>query len=86
MALVSHIKKSINFLSYTVLAIYSVTILLKFREAIVHPGEMVGVVAGQSVGAPTTQLTLNSVTYETEIVVRDKVGIVYRTKRVQRLR
>ena len=52
------------------------TILLKFREAIVHPGEMVGVVAGQSVGAPTTQLTLNSVTYETEIVVRDKVGVI----------
>lgn len=47
------------------------TILLKFRETIVHPCEMVGVVAGQSVGAPTTQLTLNSVTYETEIVVRD---------------
>ena len=36
------------------------TILLKFKEAIVHPGEMVGVVAGQSVGAPTTQLTLNT--------------------------
>jgi DNA-directed RNA polymerase beta' subunit len=35
-------------------------ILLKFKEAIVHPGEMVGVVAGQSVGAPTTQLTLNT--------------------------
>jgi DNA-directed RNA polymerase II subunit RPB1 len=52
------------------------TILLKFKEAIVHPGEMVGVVAGQSVGAPTTQLTLNSVTYETEIVVRDKVGVI----------
>jgi DNA-directed RNA polymerase beta' subunit len=52
------------------------TILLKFREAIVHPGEMVGVVAGQSVGAPTTQLTLNSVTFETEIVVRDKVGVI----------
>ena len=52
------------------------TVLLKFREAIVHPGEMVGVVAGQSVGAPTTQLTLNSVTYETEIIVRDKVGVI----------
>jgi DNA-directed RNA polymerase II subunit RPB1 len=35
-------------------------ILLKFKEAMVHPGEMVGVVAGQSVGAPTTQLTLNT--------------------------
>jgi DNA-directed RNA polymerase II subunit RPB1 len=35
-------------------------VLLKFKEAIVHPGEMVGVVAGQSVGEPTTQLTLNT--------------------------
>ena len=36
------------------------TILLKHREAIVHPGEMVGVIAGQSIGEPTTQLTLNT--------------------------
>ena len=36
------------------------TITLKHREAIVHPGEMVGVIAGQSIGEPTTQLTLNT--------------------------
>ena len=36
------------------------TILLKHREAIIHPGEMVGVIAGQSIGEPTTQLTLNT--------------------------
>jgi len=48
------------------------TIVLKYKQAIVHPGEMVGVIAGQSIGEPTTQLTLNSVTYETEIVVRNK--------------
>jgi DNA-directed RNA polymerase II subunit RPB1 len=36
------------------------TITLKHKEAIVHPGEMVGVVAGQSIGEPTTQLTLNT--------------------------
>ena len=47
------------------------TIVLKYKQAIVHPGEMVGVIAGQSIGEPTTQLTLNSVTYETEIIVRD---------------
>ena len=35
-------------------------ILLKFKEALVHPGEMVGIVAGQSIGEPTTQLTLNT--------------------------
>lgn len=36
------------------------TVLLKFKEAVVHPGEMVGVVAGQSQGEPATQLTLNT--------------------------
>ena len=46
-------------------------IVLKYKQAIVHPGEMVGVIAGQSIGEPTTQLTLNSVTYETEILVRN---------------
>uniref|UniRef100_A0A6C0JND1 DNA-directed RNA polymerase n=1 Tax=viral metagenome TaxID=1070528 RepID=A0A6C0JND1_9ZZZZ len=46
-------------------------VVLKYKQAIVHPGEMVGVIAGQSIGEPTTQLTLNSVTYETEIAVRN---------------
>ena len=36
------------------------TVLLKYKQSIVHPGEMVGVVAGQSIGEPTTQLTLNT--------------------------
>ena len=36
------------------------TVALKQRQAIVHPGEMVGVIAGQSIGEPTTQLTLNT--------------------------
>jgi DNA-directed RNA polymerase II subunit RPB1 len=35
-------------------------ISLKHKEALVHPGEMVGVIAGQSIGEPTTQLTLNT--------------------------
>ena len=47
------------------------SVVLKYKQSIVHPGEMVGVIAGQSIGEPTTQLTLNSVTYETEIVVRN---------------
>jgi hypothetical protein len=50
------------------------TILLRYKQAIVHPGEMVGVIAGQSIGEPTTQLTLNSVVYETPIIVRNKSG------------
>ena len=36
------------------------TIFLKYKQALVHPGEMVGVIAAQSVGEPTTQLTLNT--------------------------
>ena len=40
------------------------TLLLQIRTAymrsIVHPGEMVGLVAAQSIGEPTTQLTLNT--------------------------
>ena len=36
------------------------TILLRYKQALVHPGEMVGVIAGQSIGEPTTQLTLNT--------------------------
>jgi len=31
-----------------------------FKKAIVHPGEMVGMVAAQSIGEPTTQMTLNT--------------------------
>jgi DNA-directed RNA polymerase II subunit RPB1 len=36
------------------------TVVLRYKQAIVHPGEMVGVIAGQSIGEPTTQLTLNT--------------------------
>jgi DNA-directed RNA polymerase II subunit RPB1 len=36
------------------------TVLLKYKQAIIHPGEMVGIIAAQSVGEPTTQLTLNT--------------------------
>ena len=47
------------------------TIVLKYKQAIVHPGEMVGIIAGHSCGEPVTQLTLNSLIYEDEIVVRN---------------
>jgi len=35
----------------------------KFRQAIVHPGEMVGAIAAQSIGEPATQMTLNTFHY-----------------------
>ncbi len=35
-------------------------IAMKYKQSIIHPGEMVGVIAGQSIGEPTTQMTLNT--------------------------
>ena len=56
------------------------TIVLNYKKAIVAPGEMVGMIAGQSIGEVSTQMTLNSVTYETEIVVRNKAGHVQKVQ------
>jgi DNA-directed RNA polymerase II subunit RPB1 len=42
------------------LEILSNTIILAYKRAIVSPGEMVGMVAAQSIGEPTTQMTLNT--------------------------
>lgn len=36
------------------------TILLGYKKSIVAPGEMVGMIAAQSIGEPTTQMTLNT--------------------------
>jgi len=38
-------------------------IMLQYKRAIVAPGEMVGIIAAQSIGEPTTQLTLNTFHY-----------------------
>ena len=35
-------------------------IKLRYKQSIIHPGEMVGIVAAQSIGEPTTQMTLNT--------------------------
>ena len=35
-------------------------ILFNYKKALVHPGEMVGMIAAQSIGEPTTQMTLNT--------------------------
>ena len=36
------------------------TIQLIYKQSIVNPGEMVGMIAAQSIGEPTTQMTLNT--------------------------
>ena len=38
-------------------------ILLQYQKSIIAPGEMVGMIAAQSIGEPTTQLTLNTFHY-----------------------
>lgn len=45
-------------------------VVQRFYESFAHPGDMVGVVAAQSVGEPSTQLTLNSIVKESEILLR----------------
>jgi DNA-directed RNA polymerase II subunit RPB1 len=35
-------------------------IIMMYKKAIVAPGEMVGIIAAQSIGEPTTQMTLNT--------------------------
>ena len=35
------------------------TLVLNYNKAIVHPGEMVGMIAAQSIGEPTTQMSMN---------------------------
>ena len=55
-------------------------IAVNYKRAIVAPGEMVGMVAAQSIGEPTTQMTLNSVTFETPIIVRDSTGKIQKVR------
>ena len=52
----------------------------KMLEAFISPGEMVGVIGAQTLGEISTQLTLNSVVYETEIVIRTKEKNIKKVK------
>ena len=56
------------------------TIVMDYKRAIVAPGEMVGMIAGQSIGEISTQMTLNSVTFETPIIVRNKTGKIQKVQ------
>jgi hypothetical protein len=47
-----------------------------YESAKIHYGEMVGLHTASFIGEPTTQMMLDSVTYETEILVRNKKGFV----------
>jgi len=56
------------------------TIVVNYKRAIVAPGEMVGMIAAQSIGEPSTQMTLNSFVYETEMLVRNREGQVQKVQ------
>lgn len=52
----------------------------RFYDSLVTPCEMVGVVAAQSLGEPATQLVLNSVHYDTELLLRRDSSVLERVK------
>jgi DNA-directed RNA polymerase beta' subunit len=62
--------KKINYLSWEQLIYTLEEIEFKFNRAIATPGEMCGILAAQSIGEPATQLTLNSVEYNTNLVIQ----------------
>uniref|UniRef100_A0A6C0DR67 DNA-directed RNA polymerase n=1 Tax=viral metagenome TaxID=1070528 RepID=A0A6C0DR67_9ZZZZ len=51
-------------------------IVLKHWKAMANPGEMVGIIAAQSIGEPSTQMTLNSVDWDTRIMIAKNGRIV----------
>ncbi len=42
------------------LLVYMELLIYNYKKAIAHPGEMCGMIAAQSIGEPTTQMTLNT--------------------------
>ena len=51
-------------------------ILVKNWQSWVQPGEQVGIIAAQSIGEPSTQMTLNSVDWDTKIMIAKNGKIV----------
>jgi DNA-directed RNA polymerase beta' subunit len=51
-------------------------ILVTHMKSWVQPGEQVGIVAAQSIGEPATQMTLNSVDWDTEIIIAKNGKII----------
>jgi DNA-directed RNA polymerase beta' subunit len=55
---------------------FVLAIVVKNMKALAPPGELVGIVAAQSIGEPATQMTLNSVDWDTEIIIAKNGKIV----------
>ena len=55
-----HLLLVIKRMNRAALTLLVETVILNYKKAIVNPGEMVGMIAAQSIGEPTTQMTLNT--------------------------
>ena len=51
-------------------------IVITHMKSWVQPGDQVGIVAAQSIGEPATQMTLNSVDWDTEIIITKNGKII----------
>ena len=51
-------------------------LVTKNWQAWVQPGELVGIIAAQSIGEPSTQMTLNSVDWDTKVMIAKNGRIV----------
>ena len=51
-------------------------ILVKNWQGWVQPGEQVGIIAAQSIGEPSTQMTLNSVDWDTKVMIAKNGRII----------
>ena len=52
------------------------TIIVKNWQGWAQPGEQVGIIAAQSIGEPSTQMTLNSVDWDTKIMIAKNGKII----------
>ena len=58
------------------------TIVLTYKRSLIAPGEMVGMIAAQSIGEPTTQLTLNTFHFAG---VAEKSGVTRGVPRIEEI-
>lgn len=72
--IVNSLRKTLEGIEITPLGIPELInkILRKFNRSLVEPASAVGIGASEAIAAPITQLTLNSVIGETEVVIADK--------------
>ena len=61
------------------------TIILYFKKSIIQPGEMVGMIAAQSIGEPTTQMSEPYNAFKKIVVVNKNKSIIHKTIKIGEL-